>query len=129
MNDFAGTYAEYLERQGDDHLDADQVELRAKSNKVKKPKPAAAAASGGRNNRERSLPKRRDELLDRISVVEKELAAINARYCAPGFFDRTPPSEVEALRKRQAALEAEQATLTTEWELVEMELGALASLD
>jgi ATPase subunit of ABC transporter with duplicated ATPase domains len=33
MRDFMGTYDEYLERQGDDHLDATKVIARAKSEK------------------------------------------------------------------------------------------------
>jgi ATPase subunit of ABC transporter with duplicated ATPase domains len=33
VRDFAGTYAEYLERQGDDHLDADAVVKRAKADR------------------------------------------------------------------------------------------------
>ena len=39
--DFPGTYAEYLERCGDDHLDADAVVLKAK-----KPRPEGAAIAG-----------------------------------------------------------------------------------
>jgi ATPase subunit of ABC transporter with duplicated ATPase domains len=40
LHDFHGTYEEYLQRQGDDHLDAEQVVLRAK--KAKKEKRAEA---------------------------------------------------------------------------------------
>jgi len=124
LNDFAGTYQEYLERQGDDHLDADQAALRAKSSKAAKPKPAPTAGNQ-RTNRERALPKKRDAVLEEIGSVEARLAEINAAYCAPGFFERTPLDEVEGLQKERARLESELASLTEQWESLELEIAAL----
>ena len=68
-------------------------------------------------------------MLDRIAVVEARLAEIHTRYCTPGFFERTPPAEVDALRQEQATLEAEQHALTAEWESLETELAALGGGD
>jgi ABC-type multidrug transport system ATPase subunit len=124
LNDFSGTYQEYLERQGDDHLDADQAALRAKSSKAAKPKPTATAG-GSKTNRHKALPKKRDGVLEQIGVVEARLAEINESYCAPGFFERTPLGEVEQLQQERARLEAELSTLTAQWESLELELAAL----
>jgi energy-coupling factor transporter ATP-binding protein EcfA2 len=128
LNDFAGTYAEFLERQGDDHLDANQVELRAKAIKASsaKPKPAQNKPSA-RNNRQRELPKRRDDVLARISVIEARLGEIDTAYCAPGFFDTTPPNEIEALQKEKSGLESELEMQTAEWESLELEIASLES--
>jgi ATPase subunit of ABC transporter with duplicated ATPase domains len=126
FNDFPGTYAEFLQKQGDDHLDADQVELRAKAERSAnhQPKPAQHKASG-RSNKQRELPKRRDDVLERISAIETRLSEIDALYCAPGFFDRTPPDRIEELRKEKTALDTELAARTTEWETLELEIAAL----
>ena len=125
LNDFAGTFREYLERQGDDHLDAEQVALAARARKSEAPKPAVAA-SAPRTNRQRSLPKKRDEVLERIAQVETRLAEINTAYCAPGFFERTPKGEVDRLQQERAGHEAQLAALTAEWEALETEIAALA---
>ena len=125
LNDFAGTFREYLERQGDDHLDAEQVALAARARKSEAPKPAVAA-SAPRTNRQRSLPKKRDEVLERIAQVEGRLGEINTAYCAPGFFERTPKGEVDRLQKERAGHEAQLAALTAEWEALETEIAALA---
>ena len=47
INDFHGTYDEYLERLGDDHLDAAAVLARAKKEKQRKPSPPTAAEGAG----------------------------------------------------------------------------------
>ena len=125
LNDFAGTFREYLERQGDDHLDAEQVALAARARKSEAPKPAVAA-SAPRTNRQRSLPKKRDEVLERIAQVEARLGEINTAYCAPGFFERTPKGEVDRLQQERAGHEAQLAALTAEWEALETEIAALA---
>ena len=125
LNDFAGTFREYLERQGDDHLDAEQVALAARARKSEAPKPAVAA-SAPRTNRQRSLPKKRDEVLERIAQVEGRLGEINTAYCAPGFFERTPKGEVDRLQQERAGHEAQLAALTAEWEALETEIAALA---
>ena len=125
LNDFAGTYQEYLERQGDDHLDAEQVALAARTRKSKEPQATAAAPSNARTNRQRSLPKRRDEVLDKIGLVEARLGEINAAYCAPGFFESTPRDEIERHQAERTRLEADLAALTAEREALETELAAL----
>ncbi len=131
LNDFRGTFQEYLERQGDDHLDAESVELRAKQDKKQKKgasvAPPAKPAPRAKSNRERDLPKRRDALVARIDAVDTELSGIQQRYCEPGFFDRTAAAEVESLRKREATLTREQADLMKQWEAIEAELGAGAT--
>ncbi len=123
LNDFNGTYEEYLERQGDDHLDAEQVELRAKQDrKQKKSRGRSKNAGRPRTNRDKQLPKQRDEVMARIETVEAELAGIQQRYCEPGFFDKTSAAEVESLKSQEQQLSQEQAKLMQKWERIEAEL-------
>jgi ATPase subunit of ABC transporter with duplicated ATPase domains len=122
IRDFAGNYREYLERQGDDHLDVDQVELRARQDRKAKPKPLAPK-SRSRDGKQGSLSKQRDLVLERVSQIESELARITARYCEPGYFERTPLPECERHKREQAALEQKLAGLMQEWESLEAEIA------
>ncbi len=72
--EFSGTYAEYLARAGDDHLDIDAVSLKAKTanagaGKSSPPPPAAGLSweeQKKRRNRLGTMPARRDKLLAHI---------------------------------------------------------------
>jgi ATPase subunit of ABC transporter with duplicated ATPase domains len=122
LRDFSGSYQEYLERQGDDHLDVDQVELRARQERKTKPK-ASPAKPRPRAGKHRSALEQRDRVLEQVSSVEAALASISARYCEPGFFERTPVPEIEQVQREHAALEHKLALLTEEWESLEAQIG------
>ncbi len=129
--DFPGTYEEYLERCGDDHLDAESVVLRARRERAPKEtaQPSANALSWEeqkkRRNRIQQLPARRDKALAAVEAAEKRLAEIHARYAEAGFFDRTPKAELEALMAEEAALGPKITALMAEWEALEAECAAL----
>src|SRR5258706_7874434 len=78
--DFRGAYREYLERCGDDHLDADTVVLKAKIAARASPAISDNGVSWEeqkrRNNRRKALPARRDKLLASIQGAEERRAAI-----------------------------------------------------
>ncbi|MBX3128487.1 MAG: ABC-F family ATP-binding cassette domain-containing protein [Polyangiaceae bacterium] len=123
--DFNGTYAEYLERAGDDHLDREQVELRAKrdrqlENAVGKGGPSRTA--GPSKSKHRALPRERDAVVARLEALDARVAEIEARYCEPGFFEQADPAEVVRLQDERARLSSEQALLLDKWERLELEL-------
>ena len=150
--DFPGTYAEYLERCGDDHLDADAVVLKEKANKGSKEKapaappapianakapeaktraPAPPVETGlsweeqkRRRNKANALPARRDKVLASIESAEARRKAIAALYAAPGFFETTPKEEQKKLEREDAELESKIDRFMTEWEEIEGELNA-----
>ncbi len=131
--DFPGTYAEYLERCGDDHLDADAVALKAKRERAAAGGAAAAPAEGSweeqkkRRNRLKALPGQRDRVLEEIDRVDARRKAIQALYCSPGFFEDTPPERVAALQAEDQELAALVEARTAEWERLEAEIEALGA--
>ncbi|MEM9595917.1 MAG: ATP-binding cassette domain-containing protein [Acidobacteriota bacterium] len=129
LNDFRGTYDEYVERCGDDHLDAETVVLRAKRDRKKTAKPAAPQGSPKANRqaerRRKDLKRRRDQLTGDIEKAEARVNEINELFCNPGFFDRTPEPEVRKLEREQKELSDSVESWMGEWEQVEGELGEL----
>ena len=131
INDFPGTYEEYLEKLGDDHLDAEAV-LRMKREQKK-----AAAATAKRPvtpEEERRLQQRRKELNRRLETVtaevekaESRVHAINEMFCDPTFFDRTPREQVKKLEGEQKTLSSKVEELMGEWERIETELAELGA--
>jgi ATPase subunit of ABC transporter with duplicated ATPase domains len=149
--DFPGTYAEYLARCGDDHLDADAVaskarlerrqgELQNGGRKNGDTRSGDQKTGGARSdaavdatwedqkkqrNRIAQLPKQRDRLLAQIEAAEVRKKAIADLYYDPGFFQRTSLADIAALEKEQAALGPRIDGLVAEWEALERELATL----
>jgi len=126
INDYRGTYEEYVERCGDDHLDVEQAILRARREKKK------AAGRPGRGGEDRAskrrlndLKKRRDAATEEIERAEARVDEINEMFCNPGFFDKTPPGEVKKLEKEQQGLKERVDGRMAEWETLEAELEGL----
>jgi ATPase subunit of ABC transporter with duplicated ATPase domains len=130
LRDFPGTYAEYLERSGDDHLDVSAVASKAKAEgRAKSVPPAAEALSWEeqkkRRNRLQSLPARRDKVLAQIEVDEARRAAIATLYADPEFYVKTKNDDIAKLEREDAELVKRIAAAMTEWEEIERELTAL----
>jgi ATPase subunit of ABC transporter with duplicated ATPase domains len=128
--DYPGTYNEYLERCGDDHLDAEAVVLRAKREKraeAAAPSPVGASweEKKRRRNLQKTLPLRRDKVLSTIEAAEARKKAIHDLYATPGFFEKTPQAEVSALVEEEAALGPQIDALMAEWEALETEIASL----
>jgi ATPase subunit of ABC transporter with duplicated ATPase domains len=130
IQDFAGSYDEYLERCGDDHLDAEAVMLRVRREKRREKAaraagPASAEQDRERRNRGRDLAKRRDALTAEIEKHESRVHEINEIFCDPTYFDRTPRQKVAKLETEQKRLNETIEELMAEWELIEEELAVL----
>jgi DNA repair exonuclease SbcCD ATPase subunit len=130
--EFPGTYAEYLARCGDDHLDAETVVLRAKDSKAKGETgdgdgdgAASWEEQKRRRNRLAALPGRRDKVLAAIEEAEAKKSALLARYEEPGFFQRTSAAELAGLEAEKGELEARIEAMIAEWEAIEQELAAV----
>jgi hypothetical protein len=131
--EFSGTYAEYLARSGDDHLDIDAVTLKAKTANASAsksvPPPAATGLSWEeqkkRRNRLGTLPARRDKLLAQIEAAEARKKAIADSYTEDGFFERTSTAEVQKLETESLELGKRVEAWLAEWEAVETEIAKI----
>jgi ATPase subunit of ABC transporter with duplicated ATPase domains len=135
LQDFAGTYAEYLAKLGDDHLDGDAVALRAKAEKgvAAKSEAKAVEAPGAsweeqkkKRNRAAQLPKLRDKVLAEIEKAESRKREIAGIYAEPGFFQKASRDEIDALVEEAAALGPRIDELVKDWEEIELELSTLS---
>ena len=126
LNDFRGTYEEYVERCGDDHLDVENTVLKARREKRKaKGQRGQPEDEKHLKRRRNKLAKQRDSLTEEIEKAEKRVHAINEMFCNPGFFDKTPDAEVRKLEREQKTLTGKVEDMMTRWEEVEQELGEL----
>jgi ATPase subunit of ABC transporter with duplicated ATPase domains len=135
FRDFPGTYDEYLDRCGDDHLDADAVVLKAKKEKAVETTAAPPGASAKtetalsweeqkkRANRLKQLPAKRDEVVAAIEAAEARKAVIQAKWCETGFYEKTPKDEIAKLEGEEKALGPKIDALLAEWEALEAELA------
>jgi ATPase subunit of ABC transporter with duplicated ATPase domains len=131
IQDFRGTYEEYLDRLGDDHLDADAVLQKAR--RAQRKARAAARGNGGgdglddraRLQKQRELARRRDQVTTSVEKAEARIHEINELFCDPTFFDRTSRERVRSLEKEQKRLSTEVDSLMGEWETLEEELAEL----
>ena len=121
--DFQGTYEEYVHFCGDDHLDADQVILKAKQAKKKKEEtnPPAQGSQSNRKgkNKQRRVAAQQAERMARIEKAEARLAEIDALRCEPAYYAKTSPDQIKALECEHADIERALATLLEEWAKVE----------
>ena len=128
IQDFVGTYEEYLERLGDDHLDADAV-LKARRDQKKKTAAKATAAPAvddpKRQQRQKELTKKREQATAAIEQAEARVNAINELFCDPTFFDRTSRDQIKKLEDEQKKLSGKVVDLMAEWEKLETELAEL----
>ncbi|HVR64215.1 MAG TPA: ATP-binding cassette domain-containing protein, partial [Polyangia bacterium] len=141
LRDFPGTYTEYLERCGDDHLDGEAVVLRVQRERKEAAARAAAgaAASSGsasgesweeqkrRRNRQSQLPKLRDKALADVEAAEARKRELQARLGDPALYQRGREDESAALQAEDAALDQRILALMTTWEALEAELATLSS--
>ena len=135
INDFPGSYDDYLASCGDDHLDADQAVLKVKRDRRKSAPastetevvPGAAPAVPGKptltQNQRKQLERRRDDITAAIEQAEQRAADIDGLFCKPGFFTKTSDTQVRDLQDEQARVKGRVAELMAEWEKIEAQLG------
>ncbi|HEX3526161.1 MAG TPA: ATP-binding cassette domain-containing protein [Thermoanaerobaculia bacterium] len=128
INDFKGTYEEYLERLGDDHLDADAVlrqrrEQKKKAAEAAAKKPATPEEERQRQQKQKQLAKRLDQVTADVEKAEGRIHDINELFCDPTFFDRTSREQVKKLEAEQKTLSGKIEELMAEWESLESQIG------
>jgi ATPase subunit of ABC transporter with duplicated ATPase domains len=128
INDFPGTYDEYLERCGDDHLDAQAVLRKAKESKrnaksSKRGAPTRSAEPPAR--RRKKLMAQLEALTEEIQNAETRVEELNQLFCQPDFFTATPGDERATLQGEHQRLTDTIRERMSKWETLEEELDAL----
>jgi ATPase subunit of ABC transporter with duplicated ATPase domains len=128
LRDFRGTYEEYLEKCGDDHLDAETVLLKVRRDKRRDKARGARTEVEDQEARKRlkGLARRREEVTASIERLEARVHEINETFCDPTFFERTPLDKVRKLETEQKKVAAQVDELMGEWEGLE---GKIAELE
>jgi ATPase subunit of ABC transporter with duplicated ATPase domains len=123
VNDHRGDYQDYLERCGDDHLDAEVVV--AKARKAKRKNKARTASKPEKAASRGQLSRRLEALTSELETVEEKIHEINESFCDPGFYDRTPAAKVRKLESEQKRLGERVDELMGEWQATEDQLAEL----
>jgi ATPase subunit of ABC transporter with duplicated ATPase domains len=129
INDFKGSYEEYLEKLGDDHLDSDVVlkKVRAAKRKARENvKPKSQSEQKELRREKARKTKRLEAITEELQSSEQRINQINEKFCDPTFFDRTPHNEVAKLEREQKDLTGKIDQLMEEWETLEEEMAELA---
>jgi ATPase subunit of ABC transporter with duplicated ATPase domains len=142
--DYQGTYDEYVDATGDDHLDAEKVVLKAKAEKRKKGGSGDGGRSAGNdarqsggNDKPKAAPRRLSEYEKRtalerhheverlITAAESRIADIEGLFADPDYYGRATPEEMRVLEEERAGLTEEMAGLMKEWERGAERVGGL----
>jgi len=127
LNDYVGTYEEYVHDSGDDHLDTENVQLRVSRDKQKKPQQQELAGTAGRTtpnaHQRKQLQLRQEVVTQAISCAEARVEEIDRIFCDPEFYELTPQDRVRTLQQEQDKLRHEVTALMAEWEQLEEQLS------
>ncbi len=126
VEDFAGGYEEYMERRGEDYLAAAGTRRQPRRGS----RAGADTGSGRAAQRERErgavkLTHTIEKCEREVAVLEGEIAELEARFAAPGYYERTPHTRVEADSRRQSDLRERLGMELAEWERAAAELQVL----
>ncbi len=126
VNDYPGTYDEYLASCGDDHLDADAAVLRVRREKRARKHDGSKSDKnrpGAENAKKiKQLELRREIVTTAIEKAERRIEEIDGAFCRPGFFEETSESKVRTMQAERDKLAADLEKLMAEWEEIEAAL-------
>ena len=129
INDFKGSYSEYLEGLGDDHLDSEVVLRQARKDRREDKKSKKRERTRDElkelNRKRQSLQKELDKVTKKLQKAETRINEINEQFCDPTFFERTDRKDVTKLEKEQKQLGEQTDELMARWEQLETELSEL----
>lgn len=122
---YNGTYQEYLDHLGEDHLDASSAVSRLKQNETDKaPKPSRdSAPKKQRKPGKQKLTRDLEAVTLRIEIIEHELESIHATWADSDFYMSHTDGEINELKNQAKALETELAERMQEWESLEEALA------
>ena len=126
VEDFHGTYEEYLAREGSDFLSGNVTKLQRNADKREEPS-KAAVDNEERKAQKKTLGKQRkqvEKLEAEITRLEAEVAKEEARFADGDYYTRTPQDQQQADVKKLEALRQRLANTEAAWEKASEELEA-----
>ena len=134
MEMFDGSYREFLEKVGVDHLSS-QVALTGDNLKkvkstpnyrqAKEQKKRAAVKRQEFSRAVKPLRQKNRQLEEKISLLEGEIEAIKNIFADPDYFQQTSAEEVWRQERKKQKLEARLADFYEQWETVSLEIETL----
>jgi ATPase subunit of ABC transporter with duplicated ATPase domains len=118
MEDFAGTYDEYLARQGEDYLSVEGAGTLAAKNPPK-PESGAAMDFEQRKHHKREIARLRKKVgqLERnITALEGEMAQIDSQYAEKDYYDKTSWEQIEKDEQAKKKLSRKLEATVADWE-------------
>ena len=147
IQDYRGTYDEYVHFCGDDHLDVDRVVLKAKAKAAQEKRdarrsgarskvgrrgsPGSKTGRRGLGSHGSSKPDpwavaqreiKRQDLFERIEELEAELRKIDRRLADPAIYANPAEGKAKELLQQREAKTAEVERLMAAWEELEAEI-------
>lgn len=136
VNDYRGTWQEYLTHLGDDHLDADVAKKLDKERKAAEAGPEQPsaqkldyAARKAAKSARRKLEKELERTMAAVEELEAKREALAARQYEPRFYTDEPMSVQQEV---QAGIDAAEETIMghmERWEAIEAELEDLPDVE
>ena len=131
VDDFVGSYDEYLAQRGEDYLASGQASLRQRA-PSSSPGSGASRAKGSRGHAENKEQRRATERLARsvarlegeIARLEGELAVIDGRFNDNDYYQRVSLDEIRADEQTQRELREQLDATMREWESTAHKLEA-----
>ena len=130
VEDFSGSYADYVEYFGEDYLDREEVNLRAKKLPQKNVPQQKALSFAEKKELKRlvsQLSKKSERLEKTIESQEKEIVAIDERFSGADFYQQTAPEKIQSLQKNKKQLVHQLSENLRLWEQSLSELEAVQS--
>jgi len=124
--DFAGTYEDYLARQGIDFLTESAAAGMARGS-------GGPAVGGGKADHVRRKRQRRDlarlrrrvaDLEARVAGLEVELERMGERFAQAAYFQETPPEQIRTDERQRRCTERQLEATVADWEAAAQELEA-----
>ena len=121
---YEGNYEEYLERLGEDHLDATAIlkKQREQDKAQVKGKVQGSSQKSKKVNRQK-LNKELREVTKNIEKAEAEIAQIHTDWSDPEFFFSHTQVEIEDMQAREVTLKRKLEGWMKTWEQLESALG------
>ncbi len=125
VRDYGGTYQDFLQASGDDHLDVDTVVLKERKEKrLARRQGRRGAKDRGRSpllDRDREREARRvetqlEELASRIGETETRIGDIDQKFSAPEYYRTAEADAIRELEAERSDLDVELRELLKDWE-------------